>query len=142
MNEHTKRQQGSPTRDLFKRKHKDLHKSLFACDLDFVFVEKVPIPDIVAAIDYKTRNDNVTFSEVIAYNALVRRGIPVFVVTGDAESGEFTIRRFAGGHHRKPIVRYFEPAQKQVSNWREFEAWEVSLREEYRARFGDSANKY
>lgn len=134
MNENTKNQVGSPSRDLFKRKHKDLSRQFFACDMDFVFVEKVPFPDIVAAIDYKQDWDSVTFSESIAYTALVRRGIPVYIVTGDCESGCFSVKQYIGGHFKKPVARYSN--EFQVQSWEEFEQWEEWLREEYRKLFG------
>lgn len=129
MNEHTKQQQGSPSRDLFKRKHKDLNKEFYGCDIDFAFVTKRPFPDIVAIIDYKKNHDEVTFSEVIAYNALVNRGIPVYVVIGDAEEGSFRVFQYAGGHHARPRFDLVEVAT--TANWAEFEEWERSIRDRH-----------
>jgi len=63
MRECTKHQKGSPSRDLFKLKHKSLHKDLWSLDVDFVFVEKHPVPDIVAIVDFKNgAGDDITFS--------------------------------------------------------------------------------
>jgi hypothetical protein len=133
MNEHTRQQKGSPSRDLFKRKHKDLSKEFYACDLDFVFVTKYPLPDIVAVVDYKQSSDDVTFSEVIAYNGLVKRGIPVYIVSGDAEAGSFVISRYTGGHHKKP--RYTSTEVATTSSWLEFSEWEKAIRERHYAAF-------
>jgi hypothetical protein len=134
MNEATKQQSGSPSRDLFKRKHKDLNKHLWSCDVDFVFIEKHPSPDIVAVLDFKNgTGDDITFSEVIAYNAIIRRGIPVYIVTGDPELGAFTIFRYEGGHHVKPEYKLRNLCQTQ--NWQEFEDWEVRLRNYWKSLF-------
>lgn len=133
MNEWTHAQVGSPSRDAFKRRHKDLNRTLYACDLDFVLIEKDPTPDIVAALDYKQDGDDVSFSEVIAYNALIRRGIKVFIVTGDAETGCFEICEYIGGHHRKPTCKLSRPCTTR--NWKEFENWEQSVRQAFRSKF-------
>lgn len=135
MKESKRTLQGSVKRDEFKRHHKDLSPSLYACDLDFVLLAKEPVPDIVAALDYKADNDEIQFSEVIAYNALTRRGIQVFIVQGDSETGTFCISRYEGGHHREP--RYKTTIVKTTSNWNEFEAWEFSIRSEFAERYGD-----
>lgn len=134
MHEVTRQQKGSPSRDLFKRKHKDLSKKFYACDLDFVFVEKEPYPDIIAVIDYKKdTDDNITFSEVVAYNALMRRGITVYIVTGDAEVGSFIIYRYEGGHHLKP--RWVIKEVFRCDNWQGFSQWEESLRDHHHKRY-------
>ena len=130
MDQQTKNLQGSPSRDKFKRKHKDLSRQFYACDIDFVFVEKEPLPDIVAALDYKAFGDAITFSETIAYMALVKRGIPVFIVTGNADAGVFKIDKFIGGHHKKP--RHELKHTASTCSWEEFSAWESSLRQAYR----------
>lgn len=57
---------GSPTRDTFKRCHKDLCKQFYACDLDFVLVAKFPYR-IISFLDYKKLRENITFSEVITF---------------------------------------------------------------------------
>lgn len=126
MNEHTKKQCGSPSRDLFKLKHKELDRSLYGCDIDFCIVTKNPFPDIVAVLDYKKAFDEITFSEVIAYNALMMRGIDVYIVCGDAEIGRFEISKYAGGNHQKP--RYSFTDVVHVKDWKEYEAWEHMIR--------------
>jgi hypothetical protein len=127
MNEQTKNQKGSPSRDTFKRMHKELSKTFWACDLDFVLVDKLPVPDIVAVLDYKQSDDDITFSEVIAYNALMGRGLPVYVVVGDAEAGSFIIYHYRGGNHRKPRVDMQEV--RRTENWQQFAEWEQSVRQ-------------
>jgi len=134
LNDQTKNQKGSPSRDTFKRMHKELGKDNWGCDIDFVFVEKAPFPDIVAVIDYKQSCDEITFSEVIAYNALMNRGLPVFVVSGCADSGRFTISRYMGGNHFKP--NYTLDEVLKTENWSEFERWEKSLRSQYQEKLG------
>jgi hypothetical protein len=134
MNDHTKKQCGSPSRDLFKLNHKKLHKDLWAIDLDFVLIEKYPYPDIVAAIDFKSSSaDKVGFSEVIAYNALLNRGIPVFIVEGDAKSGVFEIYRYVGGCHKRPSPRLAHHAS--IEGWEAFGEWEKALRKSRASRF-------
>jgi hypothetical protein len=127
MNEQTKNQCGSPSRDIFKRKHKDLNKSLWALDVDFVLIEKKPVPDIVAILDFKKNSsDTITFSEVIGYNAFLNRGLPVYIVSGDPDAGAFTIFRYEGGNHLKPTFKLRQV--HSTKNWGEFEAWEKLLR--------------
>jgi len=133
MDNNTKNQKGSPSRDDFKRAHKDLSRRFYACDLDFVLVEKFPYPDIVAVLDYKQHGDAITFTETIAYNALVRRGLPVFIVTGAVATGAFRIERYVGGHHATPRTEL--EFLRMTASWEEFEAWEQSLRDAYRNRF-------
>ena len=133
MDNNTKNQEGSPTRDKFKRMHKELNKGFYACDIDFVFVEKEPFPDIVLALDYKAMGDTITFSETIAYASLDRRGIPVYIVTGNAEAGVFKIQKFVGGHYRKPRVELQDIAV--VKSWEEFGLWEKGMRMKYKNRW-------
>jgi hypothetical protein len=139
MDEGKKALKGSPSRDTFKRLHKDLDRSLWACDLDFVLVEKEPYPDIVAVLDYKQKNDAITFTEVIAYNALSQRGIPVYVVQGDAETGVFEISKYQGGHHRVP--RYELKEVYATKSWEDFGEWERLLREWSRQRYSDAGRQ-
>jgi hypothetical protein len=139
MNEWAKSQTGSPSRDTFKRKHKDLCQSLYACDLDFVLITKHPTPDIVAVLDYKQAGDGISFAEVVAYNALIQRGIPVYIVTGCAESGRFDIEEYIGGHYREPLTQ--TRIAYQSTCWQDFERWEKSLRANHYNRFCDKPRK-
>lgn len=134
MNEHTKQQCGSPSRDKFKRKHKDLNKNFWALDVDFVFIEKHPFPDIVAILDFKAgASDTITFSEVIGYNAFLNRGLPVYIVSGDPDAGAFTIYRWEGGNHLKPTSKLKHV--HNTANWKEFEKWERMLRRYRKSRW-------
>jgi hypothetical protein len=138
MNEYTKQQIGSPSRDSFKRKHKDLCRTFYACDIDFVFVTKSPHADIVCVIDYKKSLDEITFSEVIAYNGLIRRGLPVYIVQGDVDTGRFTISRYVGGHHAKPESKTI--AVHETKDWQAFSEWEKSVRDKYANAFTSTNN--
>jgi len=113
--------------------HRPFSPTFYACDLDFVFLEKKPYPDIVAVVDYKTERDDVSFSEVIAYNAILKRGIPVYIVQGDPETGAFTIFHWRGGHCKLPVTRMCEV--HRTADWKEFEAWESGLRNRYKDRY-------
>lgn len=126
---------GSSSRDLFKHKHKHFcSSSFYAIDLDFCLVEKSPFPGIVAALDYKKSvNDEITFAEVIGYNGLIIRGIPVFVISGEIESGSFSIYEYIGGHHKKPDYRLSFIAS--VASWLEFEQWEFQLRKSWKEKY-------
>jgi hypothetical protein len=136
MKESTRQQQGSPSRDLFKRKHKDLGRDLYALDIDFALIEKYPYPTIVAILDYKQSQDEITFSEVIAYNSLLERGIPIYIISGDADQGAFTILKYEGGNYKKPISRL--RVVHQTENWQEFEKWERGLRLHMKERFSEN----
>jgi hypothetical protein len=138
VKESTRNQTGSPSRDIFKRRHKDLNKSLYALDIDFALIEKYPYPKIVAILDFKTHGDeDITFAEVIAYNTLIERGIPVFIVTGDPEEGVFQIFRYMGGHHKKPSSKLKHVANTE--NWQQFEQWEKDCRRWAKAPFEPDA---
>jgi hypothetical protein len=122
---------------MFKRKHKDLSKNLWALDVDFVLIEKNPVPDIVAILDFKKNSsDTITFSEVIGYNAFLNRGLSVYIVSGDPDVGAFTIFRYEGGNHLKPTFKLHQVHATQ--NWGEFEAWEKLLRSHKQKRWGAS----
>lgn len=137
MHENTKQLKGSKSRDEFKRRHKDLDKRFYACDMDFMFVAKQPFPDIIAVIDYKKDTDDaITFAEVIAYNALNRRGLAVYVVTGDAEIGSFLIYRYDGGHHAKPRKKLTHI--ETCKSWSEFADWEQRLRDRHYDRYREN----
>ena len=122
--------QGSISRDIFKRCHKQINKFCYACDADFILVEKSP-EGIVAYLDYKKPNDKVTFSEAIAYNEWVKTK-PVYIVEGlNPEAGPFVIKEYLGANWKPypPIVQWGKSIT--VANWRDFEKWEVNLRNKY-----------
>ena len=126
---------GSPRRDRFKQMHKArLSRDFYASDLDFILVTKSPMPDVVACLDYKASDaEATTFAEVIAYCALLRRGIAVYRVTGNVETGAFVIDRFDGGHHREPRTQFVRVAE--VHSWEQFGQWERLLRDEAEAKW-------
>jgi len=96
MDDNKKALKGSPSRDLFKQAHKTLAKQFYACDIDFVWVGKYP-PGIIAFLDFKLPRDKVTFSEVLAYNDLLKIA-PVYIVEApDPVAGPFTVSRYTGG---------------------------------------------
>lgn len=132
MDDITKNLIGSTKRDQFKRMHKEIGKEFWACDLDFVLVEKYPVPDIVAVLDYKD-GEEITFSEVISYNALLHRGINIYIVDGDAKTGVFKIQRYVGGHHGRPDFRLIPECE--TKSWDEFKTWEQKIRDTWRKRY-------
>ena len=133
MDESKKNLKGSESRDTFKLKHKTLSKTFYACDIDFMFLEKFPFPGIVAVVDYKQNADSVTFSETIAYNDFIRRGIPVYIVQGDADAGVFKIFEYVGGHHVKP--RQELNAIGVTDSWESFGRWEQKIRDAYKHKY-------
>ena len=133
MDEDKRNLVGSRSRDLFKRRHKELDDTMYASDVDFVLVCKDPEPGIVAALDYKTHTDVIRFTEVIAYNAFKGAGIPVYIVRGSADpDGCFTILEYVSGNHKPdpPVCELQEVCK--TKNWQEFEKWELGLRGHYR----------
>lgn len=112
---------------------KRLPRSCYGIDIDFALIEKSP-PGIVAILDYKRPGDKVTFSEVIAYNALAQHWW-VFIVEGqDPEKGPFVARQYLDGDWRPdvPVVRYGQ--EYHLETWADFGAWEKWLRSQYRRR--------
>lgn len=134
---------GSESRDNFKGWHKGLSKQFYASDLDLVLVEKSP-PGIVAAIDFKTNGDTVSFAECILYNSLVAAGIPVFIVRAtemaplngcnEVTFADFTIERYLGGDWRPNPPRVELELVASGLSAGEFETWELELRKEYKER--------
>lgn len=122
---------GSDSRDTFKHMHKNLNKKFYSLDLDFIWIEKNP-PGIVACIDYKRKEDHITFSECIAYNQIMRV-FPVYIledVRGDMVS--FNIKKYMGGDWRpEPPQIELKPILTKVT-WQEFEQWQMSLRSLYK----------
>lgn len=131
---------GSSSRDTFKYMHKQQCKDHWGCDLDFIWVMKSPHPDIVAGLDFKAYGDEVTFTEVIAYNALLMRGIAIYIVEGNAESGEFVVYKYIGGHHYKPS--YTLQKVEKTETWEQFHRWQASIRFEYASRFATGGHTH
>lgn len=121
---------GSPSRDLFKQLHKRMMpRSFYACDLDFVLISKYP-NRIVAFIDYKTTKDYPRFSEVVAYNELIKQA-PLFIIQSkkdDIETGPFHVFQYLGGDPAP------EPPEVDINlvlsclSWKELAIWEKEIR--------------
>jgi hypothetical protein len=135
VNSQTQAQEGSPARDRFKLLHKKppMRSQHYGSDLDFVLVEKYPFPDIVAVLDYKKPADVISFAEVILYNALMVRGLTVYIVTGAPDAGRFHIERYCGGHHEIPSYRLTTICRTE--SWAEFNNWETELRRLWQEKF-------
>ena len=124
---------GSSSRDRFKQWHKKaLPTHMFACDLDLVLVEKNPFL-IVAVLDVKKPRDGVTFTEVIAYNEILKMGIPVYVLYAQSDdhidNGQHTIRRYLDGDPRpNPVKVVYSPAVTVTHSVSDFARWESDLR--------------
>lgn len=132
MDESTIKLKGSPLRDLFKQLHKkELKRHMFGCDLDFVIVEKNP-DVIVAFFDVKVLGEEVTFTEVIAYNKLLKIA-PLYLLYTSGEYGlmvgEFEVFKYLGGDRwpNPPIVQ--TEHMGTITSWRQFESWEQRMRD-------------
>ena len=128
---------GSKTRDNFKFWHKELRhrfaiaSRFYASDIDFVLVEKLPYPRIVAVLDYKAERENIhpSFSEVITYNDFLDLAIPVFIVQSDDRFTWFNIWRYAGGDSKPspPVCTLTPVLMRGTVN--DFVDWEEMLRQ-------------
>lgn len=131
---------GSQSRDLFKLMHKQTHPRNYATDIDLAMVVKYPWPHMPFYVDHKSGNENLTFSEVVAYNDALMRGQRVFIVRGDAEAGRFVINEYTGGHHGRPT--WSEVFACEVDDWPAFHRWEESVRKECCDRFNPSEHTH
>lgn len=137
MDEKVKNLKGSKSRDEFKLAHKQMDRRFYALDIDFVYVEKFPLPSIVAILDYKKdSNDKLRFSEVIAFNDFVFRGIDCFIVEGNFQTGPIVVKKYCYGDHRPdpPIIK-FGKVNRVLKNSEDFERWEKALRDSYKRKF-------
>ena len=118
---------GSPSRDLFKQAHKNLSKQFYSCDIDFVWVGKYP-PRIIAFLDFKLPRDRVTFSEVLAYNDLLRIA-PVYIVESpDPTTGPFKVYSYSGGDFRPNPPDVELEHIETCPDWLSFGKWERKVR--------------
>jgi len=141
MNEATKRQKGSETRDLFKYLHKSLLPSKFyALNSDLELVEKYPVPFIVARLDFKLEGDTISFSEAIAYNQLVGMPepyrIPVYIIEAkrpfigiSKEMHRFNVYEYEYADWRPDPPKVRKRIILANATWAELGAWENSLRD-------------
>jgi len=140
MDDITKNLKGSKARDDFRFYHKQsLPKDFYACDGDLVLVHKYP-PGTVAYFDFKTTQDQITFSEVIQYNEWMTHA-PVYIIESDnPQEGPFTVTRYLGGDW-KPDPPTWNPGEvRYCATWTEFEKFERELRDEYHRRDGWKRN--
>ncbi len=142
MKNSTKNQKGSETRDYFKLLHKkELSSAFYALDSDLELVEKKPQPFIVARVDFKLKNDSISFAEVIAYNQLVEMPepwkVPVYIIEAlppfvgvEPTEHRFTVYRYVHGDWRPdpPSVK-LELVGKDLT-WEGLGAWEKELRKQ------------
>jgi len=135
MDEGKRNLKGSPSRDEFKRCHKDLRRDFYATDADLALVSKTP-PGTVAYLDYKRPGDSVSFAEAIQYNEWIQNA-PVYIVeSNNPTTGPFIIKRYLGANWKPdpPEVNWGKTID--LANWAEFEDWESELRREYQRRGG------
>ena len=128
MDDDKKNLKGSPSRDQFKMLHKQKAPGgFYACDLDFILVAKFPAR-IVAVIDYKKGQEKITFSEVIAYNELVKH-FPLFIIQGkDTEDGPFIIEQYIKGDWKPNPCIVEVQTIRQCESWEDLVEWENKLR--------------
>jgi hypothetical protein len=131
INKRKQFQKGSPSRDLFKRKHKNGSNDFYASDLDLVLVSKSP-PGIVAFIDYKTYpKDVVTFSEVLTYNALSCIA-PIYLIYGDDDAeGPFSVYLYKTGNWLPEPPKVEKDRILHLVDWPDLLSWEGKLRDDY-----------
>lgn len=110
--------------------------NFYAINSDLELVSKYPFPHIVARLDFKVAGDSISFAEAIAYNELVNRGIPVYII--EAEDPEFINKQAT--EHRFSVYRYLyadplpdPPLVKRTlelksATWAELARWEALLR--------------
>lgn len=130
----TQNLKGSPARDAFKRRHKDIGPAYYGIDVDFILIVKHP-PGIAAFVDFKKPGDRCTFAEVIGYNELQRIAPVFFAVSPNADYGPFTIWQYTRGDWRPDPPRVYVCRTPVVCrDWEEWRTWENNIRESYRKR--------
>lgn len=136
MDEEKRQLRGSPSRDAFKRWHKELPGGFYATDVDFALVSKNP-PGVIAMIEYKRPDEDILFSQVLLYNNELKNGTPVYIVSGrmmpDGEMGPFKIYRYLGGDWRPEPPDVEKELVFEGLHGADFERWESSLRAKYRS---------
>jgi len=134
--------QGSEARDVFKRLHQQQAPSEFyALDVDFELVSKggtdytAPAPSIIARVDFKRPDDELTFTEVLSYNWMITRGVPVYIIESvdvdfvnkPPEAHQFNVYRYRGGDFADPVNTVMNQVAVELS-WEQLVEWERCLR--------------
>lgn len=130
MDDEKKALKGSSSRDEFKNLHKlRCNEHFYASDLDFVLV--TGNRTIVAFLDYKTPNDQITWAEGIMFDNLLELA-PVYIVVAPPEplEGPFKISRY--------INRAVQQDEAILSTWDDFDDWEGELRRKHYEGLVDS----
>lgn len=147
MNDDKKQLEGSINRDRFKKLHKtEMDSSFYALDVDFALISKgkqrgrspEELPVIVAILDFKMPNDDLTFSEVLCYNRFIERNIPVYIIECETvdfvdvptSDHKFTIKEYLGGDYKPSYVPYDSQMIKESVGWGGLEKWEKEVRSE------------
>jgi len=144
---------GSPSRDAFKRWHKDLQPVFWATDIDFALIDgKKDDSFVVAVLDYKSRRDAITIQEAVLYNFFTMLPepyrIPVFIVRGNLPSQEpiFGIQEYLGAQIDW-VDKRVNASLNQICdgiNEEEFGGWEYDLRKsrkEFRSQIASVLTK-
>ncbi len=120
---------GSPSRDLFKWGHKQVLRAQFwAVDIDLMLYYKEGcLSQSPVILDYKKEGDKITPVEIGAYNALLDKDIPIFIIVGKLE--ETTINE---DFRKLKVYKYNKSTLERtnlelVSN--NFVKWETNYRE-------------
>lgn len=153
MNDRTKKQKGSKSRDKFKVMHKHImSKDCWALNSDLELVEKKPRPFIVARLDFKLKGDTISFTEAISYSQFINmppeHRIPVYIIEAnrefrdhendDADVDEllkqkdkhrFTIYKLLKADYVPNPPTTETKVMKENITWEELAEWERGLRE-------------
>jgi hypothetical protein len=113
---------GSPNRDLWKKAHKDkLGQGYCGGDLDFVVIEWYP-KRICAFLDYKKPWDEITSTEHVYYDQLMKIA-PIYIVeSDDPENGPFIISKYIGVNNQDSLVI------GTCDSWEDYRAFENTIR--------------
>ena len=141
MNEFTKNQKGSESRDKFKWLHKQvMSRQCYALNSDLELVEKFPRPFIAARLDFKLENDSISFTEAISYSQLINLPpeyrIPVYIIeanmafkhSDNKDEHRFTIRKLLSADYRPNPPTTETKVMKENITWEELAEWEEGLR--------------
>lgn len=122
--------QGSPIRDRFKFLRKqNMPRTFFALDLDLCLIEFGERPFVVALIDLKGKNDNITDTEAVMYlQALREWNVPVFIIESETLE-RFDVYEVVGGVIHKTHSETRVIQREQNLTWDGLSTWERALRE-------------